>query len=34
MPDYRGYGRSEGEILSEQDLEKDANAVYQYVLSK
>jgi len=34
MPDYREYGRSGGEILSEQDLKKDADAVYQYVLSK
>lgn len=34
MPDYRGYGRSWGEILSENDLEKDANATYSYLINK
>lgn len=34
MPDYRGYGRSEGEILSEKDLYLDANATYKYIINK
>lgn len=30
--DYRGYGRSEGEIIDEQNLYSDADAAYDYVV--
>lgn len=29
--DYRGYGKSEGEILTEDDLYKDAEAIFSYL---
>lgn len=32
MFDYRGYGRSEGELEDEQGLYADANAAYEYIL--
>ena len=32
--DYRGYGKSEGDIKKEDDLYKDADAAYQYVTSR
>lgn len=34
MFDYRGYGKSEGTIQTEDDLYKDANAIYDYVISQ
>jgi len=34
IPDYRGYGKSIGEITNEADLHADMEAVYQYVLSQ
>ena len=32
--DYRGYGKSEGRIKGERDLYSDADAAYDYVVSK
>lgn len=32
IPDYRGYGKSTGQITNEADLRTDMEAVYQYVL--
>ena len=32
MPDYRGFGKSDGKITSEKQLYHDAEAVYQYAL--
>jgi uncharacterized protein len=32
--DYRGYGKSEGEITDEQDLYADADAAYRYVVDE
>jgi pimeloyl-ACP methyl ester carboxylesterase len=32
--DYRGYGKSEGEITDERDLYADADAAYQYVVNE
>lgn len=32
IPDYRGYGKSTGEITNEADLHADMEVVYQYVL--
>ncbi len=32
--DYREYGKSEGTIQKEEDLYKDADAVYKYVINK
>jgi pimeloyl-ACP methyl ester carboxylesterase len=32
--DYRGYGRSEGQIRDEYDMYKDADAAYRYVISR
>lgn len=32
--DYRGYGKSEGNIQQENDLYKDADAIYDYALSR
>jgi hypothetical protein len=32
--DYRGYGRSEGEASDERDIYLDADAAYEYVVSK
>lgn len=32
IPDYRGYGKSTGEITNEADLHADMEEVYQYVL--
>jgi fermentation-respiration switch protein FrsA (DUF1100 family) len=32
--DYRGYGRSEGQLVNEQGLYADAEAAYQYVLKE
>lgn len=32
--DYRGYGKSEGKIHKEEDLYKDSNAIYNYVISR
>jgi len=34
MPDYRGYGNSEGEIESQDQLFNDAQAIYDYVKNK
>ncbi len=32
MPDYRGYGKSDGKIVSEKQLFSDADKVYEYAL--
>ena len=32
MPDYRGYGKTEGKIYSEKQMQSDAQAVYDYLL--
>jgi len=32
--DYRGYGKSDGKIQKEDDLYKDADAVYNYLINK
>lgn len=32
--DYRGYGRSEGEMTNERDMYADADAAYDYVVSE
>ncbi|HLG16463.1 MAG TPA: alpha/beta hydrolase [Blastocatellia bacterium] len=34
MFDYRGYGRSEGEIRDERDLYSDAGAAYDYIVGE
>jgi uncharacterized protein len=34
MIDYRGYGKSDGNINNEEDLYNDANAAYQYIINK
>lgn len=34
MIDYRGFGKSGGEIQKEEDLYKDAGAAYNYLLGK
>ncbi len=32
--DYRGYGKSEGKITAEEDLYRDANAAYRFLLEE
>ena len=34
MPDYRGYGKSDGKIISESQLFSDMEKIYQFLLSK
>lgn len=34
MLDYRGYGKSEGSIEKEEDVYKDAEATYEYVINR
>lgn len=34
MFDYRGYGKSDGSIIREDDLYLDGEAAYQYILSR
>lgn len=34
MPDYRGYGKSDGEISSEDQLLSDVQKVYDYLLTR
>jgi len=34
IPDYRGYGKTEGKLWSDKDLLSDANKAYEYLMTK